>query len=490
MPFSPRLLALFLFLICLSSPAWTQTQLGQNLNAESSGDRFGNAVALSEDGRTIAVGGFFNDAGGSNAGHVRVFDYDGSDWVPFGDDLDGLAATDFFGTNVALSADGSILAVGSSGNDVVGQDAGAVRVFTRSGNDWEPLGNTILGTAAGNLAGNSVALSAAGDIVAVGQFGFQEGRGQVTVYTLIDTTWELIGNPIQGTLAGQDLGVSVDLSDEGDFLAVGASALNIDAPGTVRVYELAEGVYLPVGEVLQGEGGEAFGESVALSADGSLLVVGVPYAGNNVGEARTYQLGAEGYEAFANITGGIEDDDFYGFRVSLSSAGDRLAVTAPRANTAGLNSGAAVVYELDGNQWATLGDPITGAAFSQLGLAMALSADGNTLALGLEFLNNDETNGGQAQAYDLSQLTSLEVVVGRGHDLRVFPNPTSGEAVTLTVPAELEGGTLEVLDATGRLITTHSAAAGNLPLGNLTSGIYLLRISEGDKMATTRLIVR
>uniref|UniRef100_A0A7S4S0K0 Uncharacterized protein n=1 Tax=Ditylum brightwellii TaxID=49249 RepID=A0A7S4S0K0_9STRA len=91
------------------------------------------SVALSSDGhilavgtylKTFAVGGFFNDGNGVNAGHARVFYWNGSAWAQRGDDLDGEAAGDDFGYSVALSSDGTdfscggnILAVGGMYND-------------------------------------------------------------------------------------------------------------------------------------------------------------------------------------------------------------------------------------------------------------------------------------------------------------------------------------------------------------------------------------
>jgi hypothetical protein len=52
--------------------AWTQ--VGGDIDGEAAGDRFGSSVALSSDGSRLAVGGPFNDGNGSSAGHVRVFD--------------------------------------------------------------------------------------------------------------------------------------------------------------------------------------------------------------------------------------------------------------------------------------------------------------------------------------------------------------------------------------------------------------------------------
>jgi hypothetical protein len=107
--------------------AWTQ--LGDDIDGEAVGDRSGYSVALSSDGQTLAVGAYLNDGNGADAGHVRVYDWDGSAWSQLGADIDGEAAGDYSGRSVALSSDGQTLAVGAPYNDGNGADAGHVRVY-------------------------------------------------------------------------------------------------------------------------------------------------------------------------------------------------------------------------------------------------------------------------------------------------------------------------------------------------------------------------
>ena len=107
----------------------TWQQLGQNIDGEAAFDLFGYSVSLSADGSFVAAGGFFNDGRGSDSGHVRIFQFNGTLWVQLGQDVDGEAAFDLFGSSVALSADGSIVAAGAAYNDDGGDRAGHVRVF-------------------------------------------------------------------------------------------------------------------------------------------------------------------------------------------------------------------------------------------------------------------------------------------------------------------------------------------------------------------------
>ena len=73
----------------------------------------GSSVSLSNDGNVVAIGGPQNDGGGSNAGHVRVYQWDGGSWTQKGIDIDGKSANDLSGTSVALSSDGNMVVIGS-----------------------------------------------------------------------------------------------------------------------------------------------------------------------------------------------------------------------------------------------------------------------------------------------------------------------------------------------------------------------------------------
>ena len=150
--------------------------MGQDLDGEAAGDWFGWSVSLSADGSRLAAGGRYNDGNGTEAGHVRVFEWNGSAWVQVGEDLDGEAAGDGFGRSVSLSADGSRLAAGGWKNAGNGTDAGHVRVFEWSGSAWVQVGADLDGEAAGDGFGWSVSLSADGLRLAAGG-RYNDGNG-------------------------------------------------------------------------------------------------------------------------------------------------------------------------------------------------------------------------------------------------------------------------------------------------------------------------
>ena len=196
----------------------------------SDGDSFGGAVALSADGKTLAVGALYDDVSGNkDQGSVTVFGRSGKSWV---EEKVLVAengnAEDWFGYSVALSADGNTLAVGAVYADVSGnKDEGAVSVFARSGGAWA-LQKTlnISGGTAGDLFGYAVALSADGSTLAVGAISDDVNanvdQGSVSVFARTGSAWkEQQVITLDNGAASGNFGWSVSLSTDGNTLAAG-----------------------------------------------------------------------------------------------------------------------------------------------------------------------------------------------------------------------------------------------------------------------------
>ena len=165
------------------------TQKGADIDGEAAGDLSGYSVSSSSDGTIVAIGARWNDGAGSNAGHVRVYEWNSgtSAWDQKGGDIDGEAAGDLSGFSVSLSSDGSIVAIGAYLNDGTGADAGHVRVYEwNSGTSaWDQKGADIDGEAASDESGMSVSLNDNGRTVAIGaryNDGAGADAGHVRVY--------------------------------------------------------------------------------------------------------------------------------------------------------------------------------------------------------------------------------------------------------------------------------------------------------------------
>ena len=179
----------------------------------------GYSVSLNSDGTILAVGASGNDGTGDN-GHVRVYEYDGVDtWNQIVSDIDGEAASDQSGASVSLSNNGEIVAVGATRNNGAnGGFSGHVRVYQYNGvNAWVQLGSDIDGEAANDQSGTSVSLNGDGTIVAIGaryNDGTADNAGHVRVYQYNGVNaWVQLGDDIDGEAEDDNSGISVSLSD-------------------------------------------------------------------------------------------------------------------------------------------------------------------------------------------------------------------------------------------------------------------------------------
>ena len=277
----------------VAADPWSQR--GVDIDGLQLVDRAGESVALSSDGSVLAVGIPGDDGNGTNSGTVRVYAWNGSSWSQRGLDIDGESANDESGNSVALSSDGSVLAIGAPTNDGGGISAGHVRVYTWNGSAWSQRGDDIDGIGTNDFSGDSVALSSDGSILAVGAPSSDlTDSGYVRVYQWSAGAWSQRGSDINGEAAADRSGISVALSSDGSVLAIGAyqNDGNGSNSGHVRVYQWSAGAWSQRGSDINGEAtGDNSGHSVSLSSDGSVLAIGAPYnsgAATNSGHVRVY----------------------------------------------------------------------------------------------------------------------------------------------------------------------------------------------------------
>jgi WD40 repeat protein len=150
---------------------------GLEIRGEWVGDEAGWSVGLSRDGTRAIVGSVLNDEGGENAGNARVFEYNVANeaWIQIGQRLIGEHRWDNSGYSVAISADGSVVAIGAPGNqgapeELEDNNAGHVRVFAYDVNasQWMQIGADIDGVFFRDESGYDISLSGDGGTVAVG----------------------------------------------------------------------------------------------------------------------------------------------------------------------------------------------------------------------------------------------------------------------------------------------------------------------------------
>ena len=402
----------FILLTTLLLPLtmFSQTQLGSDINGEASYDQSGVSVSINSDGTKVAIGATKNDGGGSDSGHVRVYQYSSSSWSQIGSDINGEATNDSSGQSVSLSSDGTVVAIGATKNDGGGDNSGHVRIYQYSGSSWVQLGDDIDGESPYDYSGHSVSLSSDGMVVAIGAYGNNGGNftGHVRVYSYYNNQWNQRGADLDGEAANDQSGYSVSLSSDGTKVAIGApfNDANGSSSGHVRVYRYDLGSWGQLGSDIDGEAaGDRSGFSVSLSSDGTKVAIGAPFNdanGSSSGHVRVYEYSGSSWSQLGSDIDGEAANDNLGNAVSLSSDGTKVAIGAPSNDANGSNSGHVRIYEYDGGSWSQPVVDIDGeAAGDTSGRSVSLSSDGTKVAIGALANDGNGSNSGHVRVYDI-----------------------------------------------------------------------------------------
>lgn len=225
-------------------------------------------------------------------------------------------------------------------------------------------------------------------------------------------SWSQVGRTISGEERLDISGEAVSINDQGNIVAVGSRHNDGTGPidhnvGHVRVYMFNGTDWTQMGQDIDGEySHDYFGHTLQLSGAGDVIAVGAPeYDAVNPAIEDAGYVRILCYEHFSDtwiqkgepIVGeGIGDSN--GFSVALSFDGDIVAVGAPDNDNNGDNIGYARVFKLLSGQWVQIGEDIDGeAAGDRSGYAVDLSDDGKIIAIGATL--NDAANNYKDQGH-------------------------------------------------------------------------------------------
>jgi len=359
----------------------------------AAGDLFGYSVSTSGD--TAVVGAWADDG---NKGSAYVFVRTGTTWskeakLTAGDG----AAGDQFGQSVSISGD--TVVVGAPGDDDKGNNSGSAYVFVRSGTTWSEEAKLIASDgAAVDLFGYSVSIS--GDTAAVGATlgdGKVANSGSAYVFVRSGTTWSQ-----QAELKASD-GASVDffggsVSISGDTVAVGAYWDNAKK-GSAYVFLRSGTSWSQQAKLIASDGAadDLFGISVSISGD--TAVVGAHWDDSKKGSAYVFLRSGTTWNQQAKLTAGSDGaaGDYFGMSVSISE--DTVVVGAHQDDDTYGQSGAAYVFVRSGTTWSKQAKlKASDCAPSDL-FGYSVSINGDTIAVGAHYDDDDGTNSGSAYVY-------------------------------------------------------------------------------------------
>ena len=433
------------------------------------GNRFGERVALSGDGNTLVVAAPYEDNSMPGidgdqtpgeyvvqSGAVYVYTKKGREWgLDAYIKASSLGVADYFGDSLAVSYDGTTIAVGSpkednhEGSEPSSQDtdSGAVYVFAKANNKWGQ--QTYLKARSFGKSdefGSSVSISNDGNLLIVGapsedggstgvngdeSNNDQVNSGAAYLFSRSSQEWAQTAYlKASNTEAGDLFGTAVAISGDGLTVAIGApneggdskrvggdqseGSAEIDSSGAVYYFRFDGASWFQQAYIKASNTGhqDLFGSSIALSDDGSVMAVGAiqeasSSEGVNGDQANddhpnrgavyvlVYSLDNWSYTYLKNDN---EDEQYFGSDVALSADGTILAVgsqndtnTAVGVNgdgvaTSDINGGASYVFTRAMGVWEQVSyvrSPVPRSSSPEhCGESLDLSSDGQTLAMG------------------------------------------------------------------------------------------------------------
>lgn len=312
---------------------WTQQAFLKASNVEA-GDSFGERVAISDDGNTVAVTAFNEasaatgvngnqgDNNAADAGAVYVYTRAGTTWSQQAYiKASNTNAADGFGYALSLAGDGNTLLAGAyredSSNTLGPLDnsvssAGAAYVFTRTGTVWAQ--SAFLKAShvdPGDNFGYNGAISGDGKRIIVGAEGESSGSpgiggneldnsksssGAVYVFELTSSWQQQAFIKASNPDVDDEFGFGLAINTLGDHILVGSNSesstatnvggdqANNGSMASGATYDIVDSGGWKQNAYIKATNtgvGDEFGRSVALAGDGAVLVVGAPYEDGN-----------------------------------------------------------------------------------------------------------------------------------------------------------------------------------------------------------------
>jgi hypothetical protein len=340
-------------------------------------DLFGASVAMNSAGDRVVVGAYEDEGAGrsGSSGTAYIFVSGANGWseqVVLSGSL-AVDASDNFGYfSVDINEVGDRIIVGAYLDEGVGRSgsSGTAYVFVSGAFGWteEQVLSGSLATEFGDLFGCSVSMNASGDRVIVGSYA-DEGVGRTgssgTAYIFNRTISSFAQNQILlGSLAIQSndsFGESVAVSSFGDIIVVGApSDESLSGPanyGAAYVYITSSLGWLEQQTLTPSSASSInsdFGKSVCLSSTGNSIAIGSP-DNDPGGRVYVFKRQPDILRETKVLSGSFASSslDYFGWSIAMNSTGDRVVVGAPDDESPiGLSSsGLAYIFIYTINGW-------------------------------------------------------------------------------------------------------------------------------------------
>lgn len=369
----------------LSINGWTADSAGNYSLFSKINSSVGDDVAISQNG-LYAIASNVNS---NTAGVIKVYTINNSSVLTAQSNIIGNPSPigqviRQFGTSIDIDYDGTRLVGGATQNGSGNSEFGCARIYVRSGSSWsleQQVGPPVANT---TLLGFQTTINNDGNIIVVGQIGSGGANSEIIYsYERTGSAWSLLSSIPKPTNAGSSSGWGSAIAMDGNTTFVAGAPRDTTSgsfAGASYVYS-ASGSQLAQILPSDAAANNYFGSSVAISNDGTTIVVGSTttqkayifkgsgsswteaqildnsYAGAGVGFPQKITVSADGKKIFLSTAYGsgqtVNDCVILYYEDTSSSNNWEYQQTITTANTAWL--GYAIDTNDSGNLFVTNG---------------------------------------------------------------------------------------------------------------------------------------
>jgi hypothetical protein len=340
---------------------WSQQQKLFANDGDGS-DSFGDGVAVSGDSTTVLIGASDDDnLNGEEAGSAYAFIKSGGEWTeqqkltaPNGDEFGE------FGFSASMSIDGKTAFIGAPAD-------GSAHVFSKTGGEWTQ--QQRLTPPDGEESDDfGIELSVSGDgttvIISESDGDPQETQpGGVYVFTESGGEWSYQQKlTVPDGEVQDDFGQSLAISGDGTVVFIGSSDdenQNGEQAGSAYVFTNSGGEWIRQQKLLaeDGDSADTFGVSAAISHNGTTALIGASTDGNpngnDAGAVYVFtETDGEWTQRQKLVAEDGDSEDFFGAGLSISNDGTIALIGGTGAdNSSGKDTGAVYVFAETGGEW-------------------------------------------------------------------------------------------------------------------------------------------
>jgi hypothetical protein len=351
----------YVFIFYKSGSNWIKEYILSN--SDHGGKMFGASVDINSTGDKVIVGAptatyYYNGEYYNTVGCAYIYYRSGSSWYQeyifqphyynqYGDKA---------GYSVSISDNGNIVAMSVPYNNYGVADSGSVYIYTKTSGNWPNDPVKIYGSDTSNSRfGSSISMTGDGMRLVVGEdYNSQNGfttAGKAYIFKNNSGSWiqEAVLIPLD-RVNGDYFGCSVDITDDGTRVIVGASQGGSSyQKGKVYIFTRSGTTWSQEAKLVANDGNyeDKFGYSVSINNAGDRVVIGAPYSEvnpySNVGKAYIFtRSGTTWIQQAILIPSARNTDDHFGWSVTISDDGNKILVGAPMSDASSYTDGGGV----------------------------------------------------------------------------------------------------------------------------------------------------